>query len=82
MTDHTFIQFVESKTEDIVSFGGGTVLSLIAWLYISLELLVGKLLMIFVVGVVGGIGGITAKVICNYTTRKFKAWWKVRNLKK
>jgi len=82
MTHQTLLTFIESKTDDIASFGGGVVLSLITWLHISPEVIIGKLLMTFVVGLVGGIGGITAKALCNYSTKRFKEWMRKRKLQR
>lgn len=78
----TFLNVLENKAEDMASFGGGFILSLLTWVHMAPELIIGKLLMTFAVGVIGGIGGITAKAICNYTTKKYKEWRSKKKLQR
>lgn len=51
--------------DDLAAFGGGAGFSLFAWLRTHPEVVVGKLLATLVLGFVGGVGGITAKFVCN-----------------
>lgn len=62
--------------DDVAAFGGGAGMSIFGWLHIEPGVIVGKLLATFVLGVVGGVSGITAKWICN---RFFKWLKKIQN---
>lgn len=60
------------RATDIAAFSGGTILSIITWFHTTPQEATGKFIMAFIVGLVGGIGGITAKAICNFTTNLWK----------
>lgn len=58
--------------ESVAATGGGVFLSLLYMIRMHPMEVVGKLGMTFLVGLIGGIGGYTAKYICNKFTKKFK----------
>ncbi len=76
----TVLSVCHNHATDIAAFSGGTILSIITWVHTTPEEATGKLIMAFAVGLVGGIGGITAKFICNLTTDLWKKRRK-KNLK-
>jgi capsular polysaccharide biosynthesis protein len=72
---HTYIiKLAENKSDDMVAFGGGSILSWVTWMHVSPNVILGKLIMTFVVGLIGGIGGVTAKALCNCVAKLYKEW--------
>ena len=62
----------EHHAESIAAFGGGTSFALFAWMHVDPAVLVGQVFTTFLLGAVGGIGGLMAKAICNRITGKNK----------
>ena len=57
--------FVYDHQDSLVTVGSGLTLSLSYWLHTEPALIVGKIIMTFILGLVGGIGGYTAKRLCS-----------------
>ena len=70
----TFFTTLDYRTDDVSAFSGGFILSLLTWAHINPTEVIGKLVMTFAVGLIGGIGGITARVLCKNITTLFIKW--------
>lgn len=63
-------RLITDHMDDITTFAGGAGTSLFAWVYTHPEVVVGKLLATLVLGFVGGVGGLSAKYLCNQFFKK------------
>ena len=65
-------EVLEHNAESIAAFTGGSGFALFAWMHVDPAVLVGQVFTTFLLGAVGGIGGLIAKAICNRITGKSK----------
>ncbi|RUP42216.1 MAG: hypothetical protein EKK63_02645 [Acinetobacter sp.] len=67
------ITSLKQHMEGIAAFSSGSILTLAYWTAFSPEIVVGKIIMSCLLGAAGGFGGLLAKAICTWVTRKLKA---------